>query len=160
MARTLLVVFLIAVGFLVLYLALKKKIEARTDAASVLKQIRDEVDRLIVELNQTTDRNITLIEDKLASLNEQLALADKRIAMLRREAVKDQAGTRVYSNLVMKRADEPAAAGEDIHQQVLGLQLSGLTPPMIAKRLGKPLAEVDLIISLSARRKELQERPR
>jgi len=160
LARTLLVVFLIAGGFLVLYLALKKKIEARTDAASVLKQIRDEVDRLIVELNQTTDRNITLIEDKLASLNEQLALADKRIVMLRREAVKDQAGTHVYSNLVIKRADEPAAAGEDIHQQVLGLHLSGLTPPMIAKRLGKPLAEVDLIISLSARRKELQERPR
>ncbi len=68
-----------------------------------IADIREEVSRLLVELNQTTDRNIGLMEDRIASLNEQLVTADKKIALLRREIEKHDVGTQVYSRLVEAR---------------------------------------------------------
>jgi hypothetical protein len=146
-------VFLIAAGFAVLYLVLKKKIEARTDSSAILRELRDEIDRIIVELNQTTERNISLIEDRLASLSDHLAQADKRIALLRRESDKHDASTQVYTGILQKRAEEPPAQTEDPHEQVIRLHHSGLSPAAIARQTGKPLAEIELVISLSSRRR-------
>jgi hypothetical protein len=153
LGRTVVTILLIAAGFAILYLVLKKKIEARTDSSVVLGQIRDEVDRIILELNQTTERNISLIEDKLAALSDLLGQADKRIALLRRESEKNAASSQVYTNILQHRAGEEPESPEDPHGEVLRLLNSGVSPAAIAKRLGKPLAEVDLIISLSARRR-------
>ena len=153
MGRTVFFVFLIAVGFVILYLVLKKKIEARTDSSAILAEIRDEIDRIIVELNQTTERNISLIEDRLAALSDQLAQADKRIALLRRERDKNEASNQVYANIVQKRIEEEPDRPEDAHEQVLRLHHSGVSPAAISRRLGRPQAEVDLIISLSSRRR-------
>ena len=153
MGRTVFLVFLIAIGFIILYLVLKKKIETRTDSSAILAEIRDEIDRIIVELNQTTERNISLIEDRLAALSDQLGQADKRIALLRRERDKNEASTQVYASILQKRVEEEPEQAEDLHEQVLRLYHSGVPPAAISKRLGKPLAEIDLIISLSSRRR-------
>jgi hypothetical protein len=154
LGRTVVVLALIITGFVVLYLILKKKIERRTDPSAALSEIRDEVDRIIVELNQTTDRNITLIEDKLAALGEKLAVADRKIALLQKESEKNELSSQVYSNILQKRAEtRPEPQAEDAHEQVLRMHLSGVSPAAIAKRLGRPLAEIELIISLSARRR-------
>ncbi|MBN1834538.1 MAG: hypothetical protein JW820_01745 [Spirochaetales bacterium] len=163
MGRTFLFAFLILAGFLVLYLMLKRRIDARTDSRAVLGEIRDEIDRIIVELNQTTERNITLIEDRLAALSDQLGQADRKISLLRREGDKTEASTQLYANLLQRRAgqDEPKeqepkeqdVQEQDVQEQVLRLHHSGVSPAAIARRVGKPLAEIDLIISLSARRR-------
>ena len=164
MGRTVLFLFLIGLGFFVLYLVLKKKIESRTDSSSILREIRDEVDRIIVELNQTTDRNITLIEDKLATLAAKLSEADRKIALLHKESERNDLSTQVYSSILQRRAgpvpeesaekqpEKPPENPQDAHEQAVRLYRSGVSPAAIARQLGRPLAEIELVISLSARR--------
>jgi len=67
--RTLLILAAVAAGYFVVYLILKKKIARTMSAATVLREVREEVNRILVELNQTTHRNVTLIEDRIASLS-------------------------------------------------------------------------------------------
>ncbi|MEI6389324.1 MAG: hypothetical protein WCQ50_22175, partial [Spirochaetota bacterium] len=65
----------------------------------LLAEARKEVRLLNLELNETTERNISLIEDRLSGLREAVAEADRRVGVLKREAGKRQTETEVYSKL-------------------------------------------------------------
>jgi hypothetical protein len=106
---TILITLIIDVGGLLLvYVVLRDRVRRATTAEAQISEIRDEVSRLVVELNQTTDRNIALIEDRISSLNEQLSVADKKIGLLRREIEKHDVGTQVYNRLGEARPRAPA----------------------------------------------------
>jgi len=174
-------------GLLVIYAVLRERVRRGTAAAAQSQELRDEVSRLVVELNQTTERNIALVEDGIARLNEVLARADKKIGLLRRESEKHDMGMQVYSRLAEGRSavgqggtaakgaggaatngaggaeGEPFSAGPgqvraapaevvDAHEQVLRLARGGFAPSLIAARVGIPLGEVELIISLERRK--------
>ncbi len=150
-------------GLLVIYAVLRERVRRGTSAAAQSQELRDEVSRLVVELNQTTDRNIALVEDGIARLNELLARADKKIGLLRRESEKRDMGVQVYSRLAEGREaagqgataamPEPASAeAADAHGRVLQLARGGFAPSLIAARVGIPLGEVELIISLERRK--------
>jgi Mg2+ and Co2+ transporter CorA len=138
---------LLIAGFFVVYLILKQKLSKTFDPQTVLESIREEVDRIIVELNSTTDRNITLLEDKVQSLTSLIEQADKKISILRREIEKHELAGKVYSELAEKRTKEPEE--QDVHTQAVQLHRQGISAPVIAKRLGITLAEIELIISLA-----------
>lgn len=143
-------------GWVVQYFVLKRKIDKIANADSRLEEIREEVARVIIELNQTTDRNIALIEDRINRLTELLSIADKKMGLLKRESEKHEVSQRVYSKISAKPVvDVPKSTGrsEDNHQEILRLYRTGLTPMVIAKRMGLNLGEVELIISLSERKK-------
>jgi hypothetical protein len=213
-------------GLLLVYVLLRDRVRRATSAEAQISEIRDEVSRLVVELNQTTDRNIALVEDRISSLNEQLSVADKKIGLLRREIEKHDVGTQVYSRLAETRprpsppvpplsvelsekpvppederaaglrewrepaperapaasargiagrqetvvgaqgearpeapasAQRAAAPGRreeagDLRDRVMLLFRSGFAAPLIASRVGVPLGEVELIISLEQRK--------
>jgi len=213
-------------GLLLVYVLLRDRVRRATSAEAQIAEIRDEVSRLVVELNQTTDRNIALVEDRISSLNEQLAVADKKIGLLRREIEKHDVGAQVYNRLGETRprapappplavelsekpvsGDEerrvggpewqqpaggraPAASGRDaagrqepdvpaagarraettepargagvagarreeatdLRDRVMLLFRAGFAPSLIASRVGVPLGEVELIISLEQRK--------
>jgi hypothetical protein len=90
-------------GLLLVYALLRDRVRRATTAEAQVAEVRDEMSRLVVELNSTTDRNIALIEDRIASLNDLLAAADKKIGLLHREMEKHDVGTQVYSRLVEGR---------------------------------------------------------
>jgi hypothetical protein len=99
-------------GLLLIYVLLRDRVRRAASSDAQIAEIRDEVSRLLVELNRTTDRNIALIEDRIASLNELLSSADKKIGLLRRETEKHDVGTQIYSRLAEGRsrvAGAPAA---------------------------------------------------
>lgn len=151
-----LTVVLIVAGYVVIYWILKKRISRVMDPSSVLREIRGEVDRIIVELNQTTDRNISLVEDRIRRVSEMLEQADRRIGLLRRESEKQEMATRVYTEL--KRGagqDAPAAppvgSRAEARSQVVGLHEQGISASMIARQLGLTLAEIELILSLAGK---------
>lgn len=135
-------------GFSVIYLILKKKIASSLDPNTQIERIREEINHLIVDLNQTTDRNIALIEDRVNRLMDLLAEADKKINLLQRESEKHQLSNKVYADIARKKAD---TAKEDRQDEVLRLHREGFSTEMIAKRVGAPVSEVELIISLSGR---------
>ncbi len=161
-----LIVALFAGGYLAVYLLLKRRLARALSAAAILGEVREEVNRILVELNQTTNRNITRIEDRIRSLNEVLGKADKRLALLARETEKQDLASRLYSELSARR---PAPSGEppvapapaappaeereraDRNEEVVRLARSGLGPALIARQLGITLGEVELIISLAQR---------
>ncbi len=91
-------------GLLLIYVLLRDRVKRATSSDAQILEIRDEVSRLLVELNRTTDRNIALIEDRITSLNELLSAADKKIGLLRRESEKHDVGTQVYSRLAEGRS--------------------------------------------------------
>ncbi len=87
-------------GLLLLYALLRDRIRRATSAAAQIAELREEVSRLVVELNQTTERNVALLEDRVSGLGELLTAADRKMALLQREIEKHDVGTRVYSRLV------------------------------------------------------------
>jgi hypothetical protein len=91
-------------------------------------------------------------------------VADKKIALLHKESDKNALSSQVYSSILQRRAapspetapekapESPPEEARDVHEQVLRLYRSGVSPAAIAHQLGKPLAEIELVISLSAMR--------
>jgi IS30 family transposase len=159
MERFILYGALLIAGYFVIYLILKARLKKSMDPKSVLASIREEIDRIIVELNSTTDRNITLMEDKVQVLTELLDRADRKIGVLKREIEKHEMSGKVYSELAAhaqqtqhaqkaeKQNQEPVE--EDLRTQVLNLHGEGISASAIAKRLGITLAAIDLILSLA-----------
>jgi hypothetical protein len=147
MERFILFSALLIGGYFIIYLILKAKLKALVDPKAVLESIREEIDRMIVELNSTTDRNITLLEDKVQSLSRLLEQADKKIGILRREIEKHELTGKVYSELAEKKPQQPAE--QDLSTRVVQLHGQGISAPAIAKRLGITLAEIELILSLA-----------
>jgi hypothetical protein len=206
-------------GLIIIYALLRDRLRRATTAEAQIAEIREEVSSLLVELNQTTDRNIVLMEDRIASLNDLLGTADKKIGLLQREIEKHDVGTKIYSRLAETRPAaplgasasgagqagaprqaaaqveptveapptpplavelsvrtdqraplraEPVARGVeqsdpgpgrpargaegDVRQRVMMLYRSGFSPSLIASRVGAPLGEVELIISLEERK--------
>jgi len=215
---TILITLVVDLGGLILvYLLLRDRVRRAATTEARVGEIREEVSRLLVELNQATDRNVALMEDRIAVLNEAISTADKKIGLLRRETEKHDVGSRIYSRLaegktpryagaqepgearaprapppppvpplavelsersgVMGRLDTPAgphgapaaeaaeaeggaaaaaapAPGRagDVRQRVMMLFRAGFSPSLIASRVGAPVGEVELIISLEQRK--------
>jgi hypothetical protein len=161
------------VGFLVVWLLLRDRVRRYASPAAQTAELRAEVDRLVVELNQTTERNILLLEDRIAGLTAVLAQADKRMELLRREAEKREIGARVYARLGESRKSSLEAGGpspmeetmarsvsdefekppppniaEPRQEEVVRLHKAGFSSTLIAGKTGVPRGEVELIISL------------
>ncbi len=203
-ARTLLLLAAMAAGYAAVYFLLRRKISRTLAATNVLREVREEVNRILVELNQTTHRNVSLLEDRIASLAELLGRADKKIALARREAEKQELAEKLYSELASRRASiaaerspapapgaaaragtaglhpdrdigdvgdaGPQAGGQapapapgeeppvtqslqEAAADAVRLAQAGLSPALIARRLGLGLGEVELILALAERKR-------
>ena len=162
-----------SVTFAALYLLLTRKIRRLVDPDTILAQIRREVEELIVELNNTTERNISLMEQKLKTLSGVLQKVEKRLAILRREAATLEQSERVYAALrrppepetdlppatderpvpalVTDRVAVPAASEgreDNVRDQVVSLHRAGISADSIARRVRLSRAKVELIVSL------------
>jgi len=178
---TLLAILLNILVAAVLYIILNRRIDAQLNPKEMLDKIRNEVEDLIRDLNNTTDRSVGLIEDRVDSLKSILETADRRLAVLRREAEKHEMNSTVYSNILKRprqvsaepeatsapAANEPETADNvpnngpeersaklkpTVNEQVLDLHRKGISPSIIASRVGSTIGEVELIISLQGNR--------
>ena len=143
---------------------LTRRIDARMRQDVALDEIKREVGGIITELNQTTERNIALIEDRIGKLEELTDRAERRIGSLQGLSDRDRSSQRTYSYLkpgpgVLNDTEAPtqetADKGENkrvtFRDQVRDLHRYGLPPEEIASRLGTTVGEVDLVISLDER---------
>ena len=107
---------------LVLVLWTRSTVRKFLGSGEELGRIRREIGALMVELDSSADRNVTVLEDRLKALKELVNEADKRLSMLGQDRSRRQAESVVYNRLGR------AAAGAD----------SSNTP---AERLPERLAE-------------------
>jgi hypothetical protein len=86
-------------GLLFIFLFVRARIRKALDAEGLKEILRQEIGQLVRDLNQTTDRNITLLEDALRSLKEAMAEADRRVEVLKRESERRVQEGAVYDRL-------------------------------------------------------------
>jgi len=74
-------------------------ISQRTDAARLLEAYRDEVHRLISEIDAATDRDSLLVEERIKNLRKLLDDTDKRISVYTRELERSRNSEAIYKKL-------------------------------------------------------------
>jgi hypothetical protein len=74
-------------------------ISHRTDASRLLEEYRDEVHRLISEIDAATDRDSQLVEERIKNLRKLLDDTDKRISVYTRELQRSRNSEAIYKNL-------------------------------------------------------------
>ena len=82
------------------------RVERSLNNEDAIAKIRRELGALIVELDGSADRNITVIEDRLRELKDCIAEADKRIVMLSNENARTTASLSAQTQM-MRRTDFP-----------------------------------------------------
>ncbi|MFW6338775.1 MAG: DUF6115 domain-containing protein [Alkalispirochaetaceae bacterium] len=167
-----------AVILAIIYLVLNRKVEKNITPEAFLEKVRSEIESVIVDLNETTDRNITLLEERVRSLQALIKRADKQLTVLQREVEKRKESSEVYTHLrkagkivsgsaqrnetegmtqsssIAGAGSEPATPNSEIplEERVINLHNQGVAPGSIAARLNRTIGEVELIISLYERK--------
>ncbi|MDR0472551.1 MAG: hypothetical protein LBH43_02600 [Treponema sp.] len=175
-------VFVSVIGlllFLCAFFYLRHYIKKRTSTETALEGIREEVNRLLIRIDETTNRDISLLEDKELSLKALLEETEKRLKVYTRELDRSLASERTYRELGKNLAvtettapreeipvEEQAAQEENREEipdntvsssgeQIRRLANSGFSPALIASRLGISISEVELAIALLERKPQL-----
>ena len=158
----------------VIYIFLSRRIERLTDTGKITKEIAGELDLILAEINQATDRNVMIIEDKINELDKAIEKAEHRISLLKKgEAVSPPGAAEIkkteltYSHLSRMssmsgmvtplKVEEKKADEVDERQRVIDLYRSGLDASLIAAGTGLNIGEIELIISLYREKESRQD---
>jgi hypothetical protein len=151
-----LILGLVVVGLIIIYFLLKRTIEKRVNPRTLIDNIHTEVNKILVELNNITERNISLLEERVKGLSALLEKADKKILLLQRESEK-YSMSKNYSDIIKKAQKQGSGinkSDEDINirEKVMRLYHEGFSPALIANQINLPVGEIELIISLEERK--------
>lgn len=137
-------------------------------------RIREEVNRLIIDIEHESDHAVTVLEDKIQQIEKLLSDTDKHIALVEQEHEKwrmqkefletyrnskqeeAEAEVDAKKNTVMiykKPIGTPDAAVKNIpllnpREQVIELARQGFSIDFIAEKVNLPLGEIALILSI------------
>jgi len=163
---------------LVSYLVLHGRIRQELNATELLKNVQDEVDGMVRELNLTAERNIGLLEARIEEMELLLVQADQKVLLLSRELERRDRSAEVYTQLrplaeapapVETAPAAPAPVVSDpepvvewkppvaevdlrprsLKERVLAFRDQGLDTATIATATGATRGEVELILSLN-----------
>lgn len=161
MANVLLFIFLQVISSVIVFFIIKASMEKRFKVSSVIAKLQEELNSIMVELNQATEKNIELIEDKIHGLSELLEAADKKIVVLKRETEKLEVSKNVYNQIQKNKSPvmnpplpsvagltKPVNEGLGRQEQVIKLYKEGFSKDVIANHMGITVGEVELIISV------------
>ncbi|MDR2020761.1 MAG: hypothetical protein LBQ14_08365 [Treponema sp.] len=126
---------LLLCGFFFIY------IRRRTGAERLLAEFREEVDKLIAEIDAVTDRDARLVEDRVKTLRALLEDADRRITLYARELNRRRSEESAYAALGRKAGHAKSSAG---NSAAAGPEGTG------GKTAGDAEAPVDLTSALAA----------
>ncbi len=94
-------------GFFLLWFLLRARIRRFLELDNLLEGVRDESRALVIELNESADRSVSLVEDRIKSLHELLDEVDRRMGLARRELEKRAVEREVYAKLAQRRPIVP-----------------------------------------------------
>ncbi|RKX74427.1 MAG: hypothetical protein DRP87_16890 [Spirochaetes bacterium] len=149
-------IFINFIFLFIIFLFFKNKIDKNLHSSEMLNKIREEINQIIIELNQTTNRNIALVEERLRKLTETIQKADKCITLLNRERDKYETAGDIYRNIKVKKTVPERKIDEEgkksLNDEVMNLYRKGISAQVIATKLNKTMGEIELIISLNERK--------
>ena len=86
-----------------LFLFLSRRLHQQYNSQRFLEEVQTEVNTIITELNQTTERNLQLIEERMEKLNTLTLQLDRRILLAKTEEERRLESTGTYSQLQEKQ---------------------------------------------------------
>ena len=84
---------------LILWIILFRKFKKQFSSDAILENIRLEIDKLLTEINRETDRDLTLVDGKIAELKKVMEDAERRINLALTEENKKQNEKKVLSHI-------------------------------------------------------------
>ena len=150
----------------------------------LLSEIREEVSALLSAIDETTERDISLVETKETELKILLEEIDKRIKIYIKELENREEADRVYTSLGKNRykapppeentasspafpipeflvkedgAEEDDPANINAREKLKELLMAGFSPSVIASRLGISIAEAEFAAALYQKRNIITE---
>lgn len=169
MNTVLICLIICTVYFFVMYRILIYRLNKKVDNRAFLKSVKEEINSLITQINETTDRNVLLIENRLERLSSAISEADRKLLEIRDEKLRDVKPpvkeTQVKSKekpicleLVEDETQEPQIKNEQViednntlpkRERIILLHKQGISPTVIASQTKATIGEVELIISLN-----------
>lgn len=108
MAQTVLLIIITVIN-LTLWLVFFARFKKTFSADVMLHDIKDEVNKLLIEINRTTDQNITLIDSRIRDLKTLTDAADKRLNFLQKDQKERVREERVLQKLSGNVPSDPKA---------------------------------------------------
>lgn len=99
MSAILIMVAMQIIVAVVLIVWTRSQVRSAMGSGDEIAKVRREIGALIIELDASADRNITIVEDRIKSLKDMIAEADSRIAILSQERARRPPEGIVYDRL-------------------------------------------------------------
>lgn len=124
-----------------------------------LDNMRDEVSKLITDIQLQSETCIRLLEDKIKTANEAIKVAESRLDVIKNELKAKDKEVVVLDKLMSKNTkkaeetikiytDNPLLSKNNTTERVLNLYHEGFSATEISRQTGIALGEISLIISL------------
>ena len=94
-------------GLFAIWFVIRSKVRRYLELENLLAGVREEARALVLELNETADRNVSLVEDRMAALRGLLGEVDRRIGVEHREIGVKNAERDLYAKLSRRRPIVP-----------------------------------------------------
>lgn len=159
---------------LLMFLFFRRRIDRELSADRAIEKVRTEIGQLVAEMNKTTERNITLIEDRVRRVGAEIDRADRSLSALTRVRETTERSVETYNELGRIRkpganieqqeartqeapaAEVPAAEAlperpaerRTMRDSAVDLHRQGVPVDEIASRLGGTIAEIELMVGL------------
>ena len=157
---------------IILMIVFYRKVSHNFSQNAYRDRIREEVNRLIIDIEHESDHAVTILEDKIRQIEKLLTDTDRHLALVeqehekwnhqqqfieeyrlsREEATTPSAGKKDSITVYTKPTGTPDAARAssilDPRQQVVELARQGFSIDFIAEKVDLPLGEIALILSI------------
>ncbi|HTX71780.1 MAG TPA: hypothetical protein VMC79_03055 [Rectinemataceae bacterium] len=111
LAQLLLVIACCVAGFFILWFLLRARIRRFLELENLLEGVRAEARSLVIELNESADRSVSLVEDRMTALHSLLDEVDRRMGVAKRELERRSTEREVYAKLAQRRPIVPSESG-------------------------------------------------
>ncbi|MCX7656747.1 MAG: hypothetical protein N2Z76_09510 [Treponemataceae bacterium] len=123
-------------------------VQKRTEPGRILEKLEAEVAQLVREIDATTDRDITLIEERVKQLKALLEETDRRIISYKRELDRRVQEERAYQELGRRAKSVGSVPHPSFQSKGTGVLFPELEAPYLSPRKGEentlPLQEESL----------------
>ena len=131
----------------ILFLFLSRRLHRQYNSEKFMAEVQQEVNAIITELNQTTERNLQLIEDRMEALSALTSQLDRRIIMAKTEEERRTESTGTYNQLQEQRRQiqREMARGQGSLQREPVLQVEPtVTDPASSPEMKAPARDLPL----------------
>ena len=141
--------FVVTIGILtiVLWIVFLIKFKKLFSTDDIISKTRSEMNNMIMDINRNTERNITLIDDRIQKLKLVISEADKRIALARAEEERNASVSSL--NKAVNRTPAAVKRAEETYKQTAGgtkpkpeasyevtdtgIRAAGMQPPLFSE---------------------------